>query len=138
MSKAIHISNQNNFKSYMPYKAITNSGSKQFQLQQIAITGSNGIRIINVNATPNDKDSIYSVWGITQTNNSQSSKLIQVVEADKDGSVTQNGVMDNGDLYKQGDVENTLTWADGTEVNFVIEVVSVDANTAKVSITFKK
>lgn len=46
-SYTIHINNQNNFKSYMPYKAITDSSSKQFKLQQMAITSENGIRIVN-------------------------------------------------------------------------------------------
>ena len=35
------------FKSYMPYTAITNKASKQFKLQQMASTGTYGIRTVN-------------------------------------------------------------------------------------------
>lgn len=37
----------NSFKSYMPYTAITNKSSQQYKLQQIAYTGSYGIRMVN-------------------------------------------------------------------------------------------
>ena len=37
----------NSFKSYMPYTAITNKSSQQYKLQQIAYTGSHGIRMVN-------------------------------------------------------------------------------------------
>lgn len=39
--------NKKDFKSYMPYTAITNKSSKQWQLQQSAITDKNGIRCID-------------------------------------------------------------------------------------------
>ena len=35
------------FKSYMPYTAITNKSSKQWKLQQLAYTDANGLRCIN-------------------------------------------------------------------------------------------
>lgn len=35
------------FKSYMPYTTITNKASKQFKLQQMASTGTYGIRTVN-------------------------------------------------------------------------------------------
>ena len=35
------------FKSYMPYTAITNKASKQWKLQQLAYTDANGLRCIN-------------------------------------------------------------------------------------------
>ena len=35
------------FKSYMPYTAITNKKSKQYKLQQIASTGTYGIRVVD-------------------------------------------------------------------------------------------
>ena len=42
-----NISNSSNFKSYMPYKAITNKSSKQYKLQQKTYTGDYGIRMID-------------------------------------------------------------------------------------------
>ena len=39
--------NHNDFKSYMPYTAITSKASKQLQLQQLAYTDENGLRCID-------------------------------------------------------------------------------------------
>lgn len=39
--------NSKDFKSYMPYTAITNKASKQWKLQQSAYTDANGLRCIN-------------------------------------------------------------------------------------------
>ena len=38
---------KNSFKSYMSYKAISNKNSKQYKLQQKAITGTYGIRMVD-------------------------------------------------------------------------------------------
>lgn len=45
--KEIPINNKSDFKSYMPYTAITNKSSKQYELQQQAYTDENGIRCID-------------------------------------------------------------------------------------------
>ena len=37
----------NTIKSYMDYRAITNTSSKQYKLQQVAYTGNHGIRMVN-------------------------------------------------------------------------------------------
>lgn len=42
-----YINNTNSFKSYMPYQAITDTESSQYQLQQYAITNEYGIREVN-------------------------------------------------------------------------------------------
>ena len=41
------VPNNNGFKSYMSYKAITNKNSKQYELQQRAYTGNYGIRMVD-------------------------------------------------------------------------------------------
>ena len=42
-----YINNTNSFKSYMPYQAITDTESSQYQLQQYAITNEYGIREVD-------------------------------------------------------------------------------------------
>lgn len=46
-SQAKAPTNRNDFKSYMPYTAITNIASKQLELQQQAYTDENGLRCID-------------------------------------------------------------------------------------------
>lgn len=46
ISKTVKV-NKTDFKSYMPYTAITNKASKQYKLQQQAYTDKNGLRCID-------------------------------------------------------------------------------------------
>lgn len=45
--REVTIPNYSGFKSWMPYTAITNRSSKQYKLQQMASTGTYGIRCVN-------------------------------------------------------------------------------------------
>ena len=47
VSEVHFVPNNNGFKSYMSYKAITNKNSKQYELQQKAYTGKYGIRMVD-------------------------------------------------------------------------------------------
>lgn len=45
--RAVSMPNHKNFKSYMPYTALSSKSSKQYALQGIATTGFGGIRTVN-------------------------------------------------------------------------------------------
>lgn len=102
-----------------------------------------GVRIYHVSSSIDNpySDEYYS---FTDNNNSVSKNaLIKLVEADGDRkfSSSRSGLAEADDLWKTGQKLSTVfpsyTRNDGKTVNFDIEIVSVSATQATITVTFK-
>lgn len=103
------------FKSYMPYTAITNKASKQFKLQQMASTGTYGIRTVNnrycvaIGTAFNAQVGTY--FDLILANETVISCIVGDVKADK-----------------HTDSSNMVTVASGCLTEFVIDNSALDKN----------
>lgn len=103
----------NDFKSYLPYDAITNQLSKQWQLQQQASTNENGIRCID--GIP--MVAVGTGWGLSVGD-------IALITCDNGNSfkVMIGDIKD--DLHT--DAENKTTVASGCRCEFIVELDKLD------------
>ena len=103
------------FKSYMPYTAITNKSSKQYQLQTIAYTGNYGIRMT---------DNCYCVAIGTGFNADVGTYFDIILE---NGSILQCIV---GDIKadKHTDKSNKVTVANDCLTEFIVDSNSLNKN----------
>lgn len=111
-------SSHKDFKSYMPYQAITNRYSKQWELQQYATTNEDGIRCID--GVP--MIAIGTGWGLwvgdIVTVTCENGNSFKAIVGDiKDDSHT--------------DTENKTTVANGCRCEFIVDIAKIDP-TAKI------
>ena len=126
------------FNEYYIIDYYTPTGLNELQKGEFGLSSIEGIRIIHVNAVPKENESqIISIWDVTAANNSNSeNKLIYVVEADGNNSISKGNEMSDSDLWQVNDVASEFKWADGTECNFMIEVSKIENGKATISIVF--
>ena len=103
------------FKSYMPYTAITNKASKQFKLQQMASTGTYGIRTVNnrycvaIGTAFNAQVGTY--FDLILANETVISCIVSDIKADK-----------------HTDKNNMITVSNGCLTEFIINSSALDRN----------
>ena len=106
------------------------------------LPGNVGVRILHVAAQPKEDDSeIDSIWTVTKNSNSATGdKLISVVEADDDNSLStgdaESRLLVSSDLWNQGQTLNNISWYDGTDCGFTISIKSISNDSATIVITF--
>ena len=103
------------FKSYMPYTAITNKASKQFKLQQMASTGTYGIRTVNnrycvaIGTAFNAQVGTY--FDLILANETVISCIVSDIKADK-----------------HTDKNNMITVSNGCLTEFIVNSSALDRN----------
>ena len=103
------------FKSYMPYTAITNKASKQFKLQQMASTGTYGVRTVNnrycvaIGTAFNAQVGTY--FDLILANETVISCIVSDIKADK-----------------HTDKNNMITVSNGCLTEFIINSSALDRN----------
>lgn len=105
----------NRIKSYMPYTAITSRSSAQWKLQQVAYTGTHGIRQVNGR---------YCI----AVGSAYTSKIGQYIDL-----VLENGsvipcILADQKADKDTNAENTITEHDGSLVEFVVNSSSLSSS----------
>lgn len=106
------------------------------------LPGNVGVRILHVAAQPKEDDSeIDSIWTVTKNSNTATGdKLISVVEADDDNSLStgdaESRLLVSSDLWNQGQTLNNISWYDGTDCGFTISIKSISNDSATIVITF--
>lgn len=98
----------NNIKTYMPYTAITSKNSKQYKLQQIAYTGTHGIRQVN--------DRYCIALGSAYT-----TKIGQYVDLILENNEVISCILADCKADKDTNNDNTITIHDGSLVEFVVD-----------------
>ena len=102
-----------------------------------------GILVFHVSAAIDNgynTDSYY--YSIFNNNNTDSvNKLLKIIEADMGNDIEKYAIAEDTDLFQVGDIFNynihsDYSWYDGNNMNFFIEVVSLDVNKATIKIDF--
>lgn len=100
-------------KTYMSYKAITNTRSKQYQLQQQAVTDPNtGIRMIDGDYCV----AIGSGWGCAVGD-----RILVTLE----GGKTLNAIVADAKANAHTNSDNKTTTHDGSVIEFVVDIPSL-------------
>lgn len=97
----------NRIKSYMPYTAITSRSSDQWKLQQIAYTGTHGIRQVNGR---------YCI----AVGSAYTTKIGQYIDLVLENGVVIPCILADQKADKDTNAENTITEHDGSLVEFVV------------------
>lgn len=97
----------NRIKSYMPYTAITSRSSAQWKLQQIAYTGTHGIRQVNGR---------YCI----AVGSAYTSKIGQYIDLVLENGTVIPCILADQKADKDTNSENTITEHDGSLVEFVV------------------
>lgn len=97
----------NRIKSYMPYTAITSRSSAQWKLQQIAYTGTHGIRQVNGR---------YCI----AVGSAYTSKIGQYIDLVLENGTVIPCILSDQKADKDTNSENTITEHDGSLVEFVV------------------
>jgi hypothetical protein len=112
-SEPVRNTSWGSMKSYMSYKAITNTRSKQYQLQQQAVTDPNtGIRMINGNYCV----AIGSGWGCAVGD-----RILVTLE----GGKTFDAIVADAKANAHTNSDNKTTTHDGSVVEFVVDIPSL-------------
>ena len=103
------------FKSYMPYTAITNKSSKQWKLQQSATTDENGLRCIDGKPMV----AIGTGWGVSVGDNAvitcENGNRFEVVVGDSKAN-------------RDTDSANKTTSANGCRCEFIVDSSKLNSN----------
>jgi M6 family metalloprotease-like protein len=103
-----------------------------------------GISIFHVSARIDDGylvDSYY--YSIFNNNNTDTpNKLIDIVEADMNESIEQYEIIENSDLFQEGDVLGVdiyldYKWYDNTYIDFTVSIDSITNEKATITVTYK-
>jgi hypothetical protein len=112
-STPVYSTSWGSMKSYMTYKAITNTRSKQYQLQQLAVTDpTTGIRTINGDYCV----AIGSGWGCVVGD--------RILVTLQDGK-TFNAIVADAKADAHTNSDNKTTTHDGSVVEFVVDTPSL-------------
>ena len=112
-STSVYSASWGSMKSYMSYKAITNTRSKQYQLQKQAVTDpATGIRMINEDYCV----AIGSGWGCAVGD-----KILVTLS----GGKTFNAIVADAKDDAHTNSDNKTTTHDGSVIEFVVEVSSL-------------
>ena len=125
------------FNEYYIIDYYTPTGLNEIAKGMDGLPSISGVRIIKLNAIPRaDLSAENEVWQITECSNSDpENRLIYVYEANGD-DIIKGYLMSNNDLYQVGSIISNLKWADGTDCNFTIKVVSMENGKATIQIDF--
>ena len=107
--------NHNDFKSYMPYTAITSRASKQLKLQQQAYTDENGIRCIN----GRPMIAVGTGWGV-----SVGDVVLITCENNNSFEAIIGDIKDNMDT----NADNKTTSANNCRCEFIVDMSELDSN----------
>ena len=107
----------NTIKSYMDYKAITSTGSKQYKLQKIAYTGNYGIRMVNGR---------YCV----ALGSYYTTRIGQYVDIELANGNIIHGILADCKADKDT-INNNTMHPDGSVVEFVVDTKSLDSTARK-------
>lgn len=111
-----NVSTIKSFKSYMSYKAITNTGSKAYAIQHTyAYTGDYGIRQV---------DNRYCVAIGSGFNASVGTYIDVVLENNTVIQCVVSDIKDDGDT----DADNMITLSNGCACEFVVDISALDSN----------
>lgn len=108
----------NRIKSYMPYTAITSRNSAQWKLQQIAYTGTHGIRQINGR---------YCI----AVGSAYTSKIGQYIDLVLENGAVIPCILADQKADKDTNSENTITEHDGSLVEFVVSSSNLSRSVRK-------
>lgn len=108
----------NRIKSYMPYTAITSRSSDQWKLQQIAYTGTHGIRQVNGR---------YCI----AVGSAYTSQIGQYIDLVLENGTTIPCILADQKADKDTNAENTITEHDGSLVEFVVNSGSLSSMVKK-------
>ena len=112
-NKPVYSTSWGSMKSYMSYKAITNTRSKQYQLQKQAVTDpTTGIRMIDENYCI----AIGSGWGCA---------VGDKVSVTLQGGKTFNAIVADAKANAHTNSDNKTTTHDGSVVEFVVDIPSL-------------
>ena len=112
-SNTVYSTSWGSMKSYMSYKAITNTRSKQYQLQQLAVTDpTTGIRTIDGDYCV----AIGSGWGCAVGD-----KILVTLQ----GGKTFNAIVADAKANAHTNSDNKTTTHDGSVVEFVVDISSL-------------
>ena len=126
------------YNEYIVVDLYSPTGLNELQKGTNGLPSVLGVRIMHVDATLSTAMTDGVVWTATATNNSNAEhKLISIVEADGDDSISQGKLMTNSDLWQAGSKFENYSWFDGTNCNFTIEVKSIENGKATISIQFQ-
>ncbi len=116
------------------------TGLNEKQAGYSGLIDSSGIRIFHVDSTVNTRIGEYATcdcWSLTEYDNSYTSKVLLEFISPR-GSCKSGSETISSDLFKVGREYTNATWHDGSKCNFTITVDSIDANEAKITISFDK
>lgn len=108
----------NRIKSYMPYTAITSRSSAQWKLQQIAYTGTHGIRQVNGR---------YCI----AVGSAYTSKIGQYIDLVLENGAVIPCILADQKADKDTNSENTITEHDGSLVEFVVSSSNLSRSVRK-------
>lgn len=108
----------NRIKSYMPYIAITSRSSAQWKLQQIAYTGTHGIRQVNGR---------YCI----AVGSAYTSKIGQYIDLVLENGTVIPCILADQKADKDTNSENTITEHDGSLVEFVVSSSNLSRSVRK-------
>lgn len=108
----------NRIKSYMPYTAITSRSSAQWKLQQVAYTGTHGIRQVNGR---------YCI----AVGSAYTSKIGQYIDLVLENGTVIPCILADQKADKDTNSENTITEHDGSLVEFVVSSSNLSRSVRK-------
>lgn len=108
----------NRIKSYMPYTAITSRSSAQWRLQQVAYTGTHGIRQVNGR---------YCI----AVGSAYTSKIGQYIDLVLENGAVIPCILADQKADKDTNASNTITEHDGSLVEFVVNSSSLSNSVRK-------
>ena len=112
-TNTVYSTSWGSMKSYMSYKAITNTRSKQYQLQQLAVTDpTTGIRTIDGDYCV----AIGSGWGCVVGD-----RILVTLQ----GGKTFNAIVSDAKANAHTNSDNKTTTHDGSVVEFVVDIPSL-------------
>lgn len=129
------------FNEYIIVDLYTPTGLNELQKGTNGLPDDVGVRIIHADGRVKaDTSEITQIWGVTATNNSNGEhKLLSVVEADRNDSISEGQSMTNSDLWIKGSTASNLSWYGNEPCGFTITVKELDkANgTATIVVDFE-
>lgn len=133
--------NDSYFGEYYIIDFYTPDGLNALEAGDTGLFSNAGIRIMHVDATISldNIEMYYSIWDMYEYDNSSTDhKLIDLVQADKSGSINKdNTYSSNEDLFYAGDVFDWATWYNGVDCGFTLTVKSISNGVAEIVIDFE-
>ena len=130
-------SNNNIFSEYFIIEYYTPDGLNRMEAGYSGLPKDACIIIYHIDATLNSKRNMEDAWSITKYHNCSSSshKLISLVEADNNNSISKGRLATANDYFKANSTFNFGKWYNNKSVGFVVNIGELK-DTASINITF--